>query len=88
MPHNDYNDPELAFPRLEARIQQMENEPDAYWLQVWLWEKCGVRREVFNRKRAGSWRDAHEIIKALSREHDAEVGADDIYVGNLPEPNV
>jgi hypothetical protein len=48
MPHNDYNDPELEYPRLEARIQEIESEPDAYWLQVWLWEKAGVRWEVFN----------------------------------------
>jgi hypothetical protein len=87
MPHNDYNDPELVFPRLEARIQEIEGEPDAYWLQVWLWEKPGVRQEVFNRKRAGTWRDSHEIIKELSRKYDVEVGNDDIYVGNLPEQN-
>jgi hypothetical protein len=84
MPHHDYNDPELVFPRLEARIQQIENEPDAYWLQVWLWEKSGVKREVFNRKRAGTWRDAHEIIKALSREHDAKSGKTIFMLGNYP----
>jgi hypothetical protein len=88
MPHNDYNDPELEYPRLEARIQEIENEPDAYWLQVWLWEKAGVRWEVFNRKRSGTWHGSHEIIKELSRKYDAEVGNDDICVGNLPEPNV
>jgi hypothetical protein len=71
---------------LEARIQKIENEPDAYWLQVWLWKAPGERQEVFNRKRAGTWRDAHEIIDALSSEHDAEVGEDDIYVDSLPEP--
>jgi hypothetical protein len=88
MPHTDYTDPEIAFPRLEARIQHVENEADAYWLQIWLWEKPGVRREVFNRKRAGSWRDAHEIIKEQSRKYDAEVGEDDIYVGSPPGSDV
>lgn len=83
MPHTDYNDPEIVFPRLEARIQHVET--DAYWLQIWLWEKPGVRREVFNRKRAGSWRDAQKIIEEHSREYGAEVGADDIFVGKLPE---
>jgi len=87
MPHTDYTDPEIEYPRLEARIQKIENEPDAYWLQVWLWSAPGERQEVFNRKRAGTYHDAHEIIGELSWKHHAVVGEDDIYVGHLPEQN-
>jgi hypothetical protein len=42
MPATDYTDPEIPFPRLQARIQKAEN--DAYWITIWLWEKPGNER--------------------------------------------
>ncbi len=79
MPKNDYADPELSFPRLQARIQRLDGE--SYWLQVWLWpEAGGTRQQLMNRKHGGSWRDAHEHLKALSEIHDAWIDADDIEV--------
>jgi hypothetical protein len=47
---------------------------------VWLWKKVGrPREEIMNRKRAGSWRDAHEYIEkfalnASASAHDAGSG--------------
>ena len=79
MPKNDYTDPELPFPRLQARIQRMNGE--FYWLQVWLRKEPGeVRQELMNKRHAGSWRDAHEHLKAFSEKHDAWVNEDDIDV--------
>ena len=79
MPKNDYTDPELTFPRLQARIQRLDGE--SYWLQVWLRKEPGeVRRELMKRKHGGFWLDAHEHLKAFSEEHDAWVNEDDIDV--------
>jgi hypothetical protein len=39
MPKNDYDDPELTFPRLEARIRLLDSE--TYWLQVWFHKEPG-----------------------------------------------
>jgi hypothetical protein len=51
MPKNDYDDPELTFPRLEARIRILDGE--TYWLQVWYHKEPGAPREVMiNGKRA------------------------------------
>ena len=79
MPKNDYNDPELTFPRLEARIQLLDNE--TYWLQVWFWEQPGgPRHEVRNGKRAGNANDAHEHLRKLMALTGARIGPDDITV--------
>ena len=80
MPANDYSDPELSFPRLQARIQVLS--PDTFWIQMWVREKAGeARRELINRKRAGSREDAHEIIREIARQEGlAEPGPDDIAV--------
>jgi hypothetical protein len=83
MPHTDYNDVENQFPRLEARIQQIE--PDAYHLKIWLWQRPGERREIFNGKRAGSFHDAHEILQEQAEKHNAVWEADDVIVGAWPE---
>jgi len=81
MPHINYNDPEYRFPRLEVRLQLVE--PDAFWIKIWLWKRAGDGPHLLlNRKRAGSDRDAHEIIK---RRYGAECGADDIIVGPMPD---
>ena len=77
MPHTDYTDPGITFPRLEARIQKLEN--DAYYITIWLIEKPGEeRRRIVNGKRAGTYLDAHEIIRDCARQYGAEVGEDDI----------
>lgn len=79
MPATDYADPEIAFPRLEARVQK--READAFWIQIWLHEKPGdERHEILRAKRAGSIPDAHEIIKEYARAHGAAIEADDITV--------
>ena len=52
-----------------------------YWLQVWLWKKVGGPRvEIMNRKRTGSWRDAHEYVEKFAEDYHADVGPDDIEV--------
>jgi hypothetical protein len=80
MPANDYNDPELEFPRLQARIQRLA--ADSFWLQVWAREKAGAeRRALVNGKRAGSREDAHEIIREIAQREGLPIpGADDIEV--------
>ena len=48
---------------------------------VWLWKKVGrPREEIMNRKRAGSWRDAHEYVEKFAEDYHADVGPDDIEV--------
>ena len=80
MPANDYNDPELTFPRLQARIQMLT--ADSFWIQIWVREQAGgERREIVNGKRAGSREDAHEIIREYAdREGLPPPGPDDIAV--------
>jgi hypothetical protein len=79
MPLNDYNDPELTFPRLQARIQLIDNE--SYWLHVWLWDKPGgPRKELMNGKRAGNANDAHEYLRKFAAFNSARIGPDDIAV--------
>jgi hypothetical protein len=79
VPHNDYSDPELTFPRLEARVQKVE--ADAYWIQIWLWKEPGENRiEILNRKRAGSYEDAKQIILEAGAQYGVMVGPDDIVV--------
>jgi len=79
MPLNDYNDPELEFPRLQARIQKLT--ADSFWLQIWVREKPGEdRRQIMNGKRTGSREDAHEIIREYAeREGLPRPGPDDIW---------
>jgi hypothetical protein len=42
MPQIDHTDPEITFPRLEVRIQQID--ADAYWLQIWSATCTGERQ--------------------------------------------
>ncbi|MGA3309435.1 MAG: hypothetical protein ABSD08_12585 [Xanthobacteraceae bacterium] len=81
MPHTDYADPETVFPRLEARVQKVED--DAYWITIWHWKELGVRERVFNRKQAGSYEDAKETIVKHARELGAIVEPDDITVDHV-----
>jgi hypothetical protein len=58
MPKTDYTDLEIRFPRLQARVHKTDD--DAFWMQIWIWEKPGdgrggERREIVNGKRAGIW---------------------------------
>ena len=76
MPATDYADPDTTFPRLEVRIRKLG--ADTYYLTIWLWEKLGIRRRIMNQKWSASYLDAHEFIRNCAREHDAEVGPDDI----------
>jgi hypothetical protein len=86
MPKTDYDDPEIPFPRLQARIQLLDEQ--TYWLQVWLWEKVGgPPKQLINRKRAGTANDAHEYLKAFSEENDAWIDADDITVEKAENSN-
>lgn len=79
MPKTNYDDAEIPFPRLQVRIQRLDGE--SHWLQVWLWNQVGGPREsLFNGKRAGNWRDAHEEIERIAKERGADVGPDDIWV--------
>lgn len=68
MPKNDYDDPELTFPRLEARIRLLDSE--TYWLQVWFHKEPGAPREVLTngkrRQRVGCPR-AFEEIEGLNQ---------------------
>jgi hypothetical protein len=83
MPKTDYSDPETEFPRLQARIQKTEE--DAFWIQIWLWEKAGDegnRREIMNGKRAGSFADITEMVYESARELDVIVEPDDIIVND------
>jgi hypothetical protein len=49
--------------------------------------EAGWRRPhpLLNVKRAGSARDAHEIVKEYEEKHSAECGVDDFVVGKMPE---
>jgi hypothetical protein len=77
VPHNDYNDPELHFPRLEVRV--VKTDDDAFHFQVWKWLKAGERetRPLANAKLAGSFADIRVLVQELSEEHNIEVDPDD-----------
>jgi hypothetical protein len=77
---NDYNDTELTFPKLEARIRLLDCG-ETYWLQVWLWDKPGgPRKELLNRKHAGNANDAHEYLRNYAAFQRVLIGPDDIAV--------
>lgn len=80
MPKNDYADPELKFPRLEARIQFVAD--DAFWVHMWRWDEPGTERTLLIKgKHAGSREDAHEIIRERAESEGLEPpGPDDIDV--------
>jgi hypothetical protein len=55
-------------------------------LDHWLWKNAGDGPyQLLNSQRAGSDRDAHEIIEEYKEKHSAECGPDDIIVGPMPE---
>jgi hypothetical protein len=86
MPKTDYSDPEVEFPRLEARVHK--TDPDAFWIQLWIWDRpgdgrSGERREVMNGKRAGSFVDITEMVWGYAREHHVDVCPDDITIDGV-----
>ena len=78
MPHNDYDDPELNFPRLQVRV--VKTDDDAFHVQVWKWTRPGQRepRPLFNGKRAGSFADVTEFIGAIGEEQKIDISPDDV----------
>jgi hypothetical protein len=78
VPHNDYNDPELSFPRLDIRI--VKTNDDAFHIQVWKWLGPGQRepRPLVNGKRAGSFADVREFIGEISKDQNIEISPDDV----------
>jgi hypothetical protein len=83
MPKTDYTDPEIQFPRLQARVHKTDD--DAFYMQIWIWDKPGdgrggERREILNGKRASSYADITEMIYACARERGVDVGPDDITI--------
>ena len=79
MPHNDYNDPELEFPRIEVRV--VKTDDDAFHVQAWKWVGPGQRDPepvVKPGKRAGSVADVRQLLIELSKKHDIDIGADDV----------
>ncbi|MGO9022998.1 MAG: hypothetical protein ACLQIQ_01610 [Beijerinckiaceae bacterium] len=83
MPKTDYSSPETQFPRLQARVQKTDD--DAFWMQIWLWEKAGDERErceIVNGKRAGSYAGITEMIYDCARAYGVIVEPDDIAIND------
>lgn len=78
MPHNDYSDPELSFPRLEVRV--VKTDDDAFHVQVWKWLRAGEREEkpLINGKKAGSFADVGEFLRKLQDEQKINISPDDV----------
>jgi hypothetical protein len=78
MPHNDYTDPELSFPRLEVRV--VKTDDDAFHVQVWKWTKAGEREPhpLVNGKRAGSFADVRAFLIEMSEEQNIDISPDDV----------
>jgi len=76
---NEYTDPEIHFPRLEAQIFTIDGK--VYLLTIWLREKPGKdRRQLMEAKPAGTIDDAHELIQEYAEEYGAVAEPDDITV--------
>lgn len=78
MPHNDYNDPELPFPRLEVRV--VKTDDDAFHVQVWKWTGPGEReaKPLVNGKRAGSNADISAFLGQIGAEQGIDISPDDV----------
>lgn len=86
MPKTDYSDPEIPFPRVEGRAHR--TDPDAFWLQIWIWDRAGdgrggERRQIVNGKRAGSLADIQQAIYDCASEHAVDAGPDDIQIDGI-----
>jgi hypothetical protein len=83
MPHNDYNDPELDFPRIEVRV--VKTDDDAFHIQAWKWIAAGQRepRPLINGKQAGSFEDIRRLIGGLSSEQGIEISPDDVVLPDV-----
>lgn len=79
MPKNDYADPELRYPRLQAHIWTLDGTTQL--LDVWLWKEAGKSRiEITRGQRAGSIDEAHALIMEFEVKYQAVCDADDIDV--------
>jgi hypothetical protein len=77
MPQTDYSNPEITFPRLEAKISTIDGE--MHLLSLWLHEKAGgERKQLLNWEASGSIAETHELISKYAKKHGAEIGPDDI----------
>jgi hypothetical protein len=78
MPHNDYNDPELSFPRLEIRV--VKTDDDAFHVQVWKWIRAGHRepKPLVNGKQAGSYADEREFLRQTGEKEGIDISPDDV----------
>lgn len=86
MPKTDYADPEVEFPRLEVRAQR--TDPDAFWIQVWVWDKPGdgrggERRQIMNGKQVGSVKDIRTLAYGCAAEQGVECGPNDITIDGV-----
>ena len=79
MPKNDYSDPELTFPRLEAEWQQIHANDDGYTVKVWLWERpSGPRKALLSSVEGYNPEAAMQLVTDLATEHGAACTEDDI----------
>jgi hypothetical protein len=82
IPVTDYDDPEVEFPRLEARIQKIAD--DFYWLTIWLWERRrradGARSLTGSRPAVGP-----TLIDAALAQFQAHASEDDIVFEDMPD---
>jgi hypothetical protein len=83
MPKTDYSDPEITFPRLQARIHKTDE--DAFWVTIWRWDGPGdvagvERTQIVNGKQACSCADMPEIVYGIARKLGVNVDADDITI--------
>lgn len=79
MPKTDYSDPELTFPRLQARIFTIDGETQ--FLDLWLWKQAGGERlQITKAQAAPSMDDAHQLIQEFMVKYGAVCDADDVNV--------
>jgi len=86
MPKTDYSDHEITFPRLEVRAHK--TDPDAFWMQVWVWDRPGdgrggERRQIMNNKQAGSLADIRQLAYGCAAEQGVECAPDDITIDGV-----
>lgn len=86
MPKTGYADPEIEFPSLQARAHRTDE--DAFWLQIWVWDRPGdgrggERREIVNGKRAGALADIRQMIYDCADQHSVHVDPDDITIDEV-----
>ncbi|MCK1384243.1 hypothetical protein [Bradyrhizobium sp. 21] len=77
MPKNDYNDPELTFPRLQVQMYTVDGTTQL--VDIWLWKKPGTERlQIAKGQRGGTVEEAHQLIEEFKIKYAAECDPDDI----------